>query len=782
MIGAFAPRGFQARLLLAFAGLLTVAVTGAGLAVGVSSTQQVREQMQQKALVGARVLESHLQARREQLASAVNVLTNDFGFKSAVATRDTATVASTLANHGSRIGADLMVLLTGDGGAVGRNGPLADAAVPFRADVDRARAGGRVQAVGAHDGKLYQYFVVPVLAPTPIAWVVVGFAIDAAFAAEIAQLTDLTIGFVAVETTGHVAASVGIQDGGHLETLMNEVAGRDLQGHTVGTTHDGDFLTAMALLDAHADQRALAVLQIPTRTISETVRWQLLQIALVLALALGATLLAGVWLARRISRPVRQLIDAARGIERGDYDTPVAADTDGEMALLGSALNTMRNAVREREARIRHQADHDPLTDLPNLRCLERLAADDGRPFTLCLVGLLDLKDVSFSLGHETADALLIAVAERLRAEPDVRTVARVAGNEFAVLLPAWSSDRALHRARQINVAVSQAHAVNGRTVATRSACAVIGFPGDADCFETLFRRVETTLTTARQQPDRCAAYLPGHEAARERRLRIIAGFDDAFAYGQFHLQFQPKVTLPGLEARECEALLRWRHPELGAVPPDEFVQLAERSGNIRRLSDWVLDHAVAQAGAWQRSGLEMIVAVNLSAHDIAEPRLDQVVTETLRRHDVDGSRIILEITESAVMHDRDQAAQTLRRLKALGIRLSIDDFGTGHSSLAQLKALPVDELKIDKSFVLNLDRHLDDALIVRSTIELGHNLGLRVVAEGLENAASLALLRDYGCDKVQGYHFARPMDADAFERWARDHQRGLEPLREANA
>ena len=782
MISAAVPRSFQARLLLAFATLLTVAVTGAGLAVGVSSTQQVREQMQQKALVGARVLDSHLQARREQLASAVHVLTHDFGFKAAVATGDTATVASTLANLGARIGADLMVLLGRDGMAVGRAGPLPAAAVPFRAEAERAQASGAMQAVGAHDGALYQYFVVPVLAPTPIAWVVVGFTINAAFAAEIARLTDLEVGFVTLDAGDQVAAAVGFPAEGHLAALLPDLAGRQFDGHLVSTTHDGDYLSAIAQLDVRADQRTLAVLQIPTRMIAETIRWQLLQIVVVLALALAATILAGVWLARRISRPVHQLIEAASGIERGDYDTPVTADIDGEMALLGSALNTMRNAVRDREARIRHQADHDPVTDLPNLRYLERLAGADGAPFTLCLVGLLDLKDVSFGLGHEMADALLVAVAARLRAAPDVHTVARVGDNEFAVLLPAMAAERALFRARQINTAVSRTHAVRGRTVATRSACAVISFPADAERFDTLFRRVETTLTTARRQPDRCAAYLPGHEAARERRLRIIAGFDDAFAEAQFHLQFQPKVSLPGFEVRECEALLRWRHPELGAVPPDEFVRLAERSGNVRRLSDWVLDQAIAQAAAWQRGGLDMAVAINLSAHDLADTGLDRVVGTTLRRHGVDGKRIILEITESAVMHDRERAAQTLRRLKALGIRLSIDDFGTGHSSLAQLKTLPVDELKIDKSFVLRLDRNLDDALIVKSTIELGHNLGLKVVAEGVENDASVALLDEYGCDKLQGFHFARPLDAAALEDWVREHRHRLQPLCEVNA
>ena len=780
MMNALVPRSFQARLLLAFATLLTVAVSGAGLAVGVSSTQQVREQMQQKALVGARVLDSHLQARREQLASAVHVLTHDFGFKSAVATGDTATVASALANHSARIGADLMVLLGRDGNAVGRAGPLPSNAVPFRAEVARAQTSGALQAVGAHDGALFQYFVVPMLAPTPIAWVVVGFTINAAFALEIAQLTDLGVGFVALDAAGRAAASVGFHDDAHLQALLADLGRGWSGGPLVTTTHDGDYLSAVSVLDDRAGQRVFAVLQIPTRMIAETVRWQLLQIALVLALA--ATLAAGVWLARRISRPVRQLIDGARGIERGDYDTPVATESDGEMALLGSALNTMRDAVRDREARIRHQADHDPVTDLPNLRYLERLAREQDRPFALCLVGLLDLKDVSFSLGHETADALLVAVARRLRAEPDVLTVARVGGNEFAVLLPAMPADHALFQARRINSAISRAHAVNGRTVATRSACAVISFPEDADSFQTLFRRVETTLTAARAQPDRCAAYQPGHEAARERRLRIIAGFDNAFDDGQFYLQFQPKVTLPGLEVRECEALLRWRHPELGAVPPDEFVQLAERSGNIRRMSDWVLDRAVAQAGEWRRRGLDMAVAINLSAHDLADASLDHVVADTLRRHGVDGRRVILEITESAVMLDRERAVQTLRRLKALGIRLSIDDFGTGHSSLAQLKTLPVDELKIDKSFVLHLDRSLDDALIVRSTIELGHNLGLKVVAEGVENAASVDLLGGYSCDKVQGYHFARPLDAEAFEHWLGDYRRRLQPLCEANA
>lgn len=785
MIRLPAPAGLRGQLLLAFSAVLILTVISVGIAVSVTSSQQVLDQMRQKALVGSHVLDSFLESRREQLESAVRVLTNDFGFRSAVATGDTPTISSALTNHGQRIGADLMVLVDPGGESMASsrrsNDPTAQRDFPFADALTEARRTGGAAAIAPFDGGLYQFFVVPVLAPEPIAWVVVAFAIDRTMARDLADLTDLDVTFAGLKASGQPSAVISTLPAAAVGALMADL--RDYAGDAddVVYTNGDAYLSAVRRLGTAVNDRMFAVLQMPTRIISEST-WLLIgQITAVLAVALALSMSVSLWLARRISDPVSRLIHAARSIERGRYDTPVDVAGSGEMALLGSALATMQRGIRDREAHIRHQADHDAVTGLPNLRYLERRHQHSPEPHTLCLLALRDLKDVSFSFGHELSEALLTAVGERLQAEPDAGTVARVSSNEFAVVLPSLAAEAALERARALRRRLGEPYPLGEHRLAARFDCAVIGFPRDAADFQTLFRGAETTLEAAAHADDGCMAYLPGHEEVRARQLAIIASFESACRDGQLSLHYQPKVELASGRVHECEALLRWQHPELGFVPPDEFITLAERSGNIRRLSDWVLDTAIAQVSTWRRRGLEMTVAVNLSAHDLADPELHGVIEDALGRHRASASWLVLEITESAVVHDTAGATRALLALKDLGFRISIDDFGTGQSSLAQLKKLPVDELKIDKSFVLELDTSADDALIVRSTIELGHNLGLGIVAEGVENEASLRQLMDYACDKAQGYHFARPLPAAEFEAWAGTANRQPQHLQEAS-
>ncbi|MDZ7669671.1 MAG: EAL domain-containing protein [Gammaproteobacteria bacterium] len=775
------PQGFQGKLLLAFTGLLSVTVLCVGVAVSITSSQKVLNQMREKALVGSHVLDSFLRSRREQLESAVAVLTNDYGFRSAVASNDEATIASALANHGQRVQADLVVLVNTAGRTLAAAGATAVDDMPFQAALQRARTEGSAAATAAYRGNLYQFFVVPVLAPEPIAWVVVAFAIDHSIALELAELTDLAVTFTALDKNDSVAAAVStLPVADHralLPTLVNYRAERDGR---ILYTNEQTYLSAVRALNSDGDTRIFAVLQKPTRVISETIWLVIGQTTAILSAALALALTLSIYLARRMSNPVQRLISAARKIEQGDYTTPVRVEDGGEMALLGSALNTMQDGIREREARIRYQADYDDLTDLPNLRRLQREYSNQPAPFTLCLLAVADLKDVSFSFGYDISNALLAALAKRLSGIPGVREVARVSGNEFAVVLPPMSPEEALIQARAMRDRAAETYAIGNHTVTCRCCAAVIAYPRDAGDFLTLYRGVETTLEAANETADGCMGYLPGREESRARQLDIIASFEDACAGDQLSVFYQPKIDLASNRVVEGEALLRWQHPRLGFIPPDEFILLAERSGNIRLLTDWMLNAAISQVARWQKAGMDMCVSINLSAHDLADANLHRIIDRIMQHYGVDGSRLVMEITESAIMRDRDRACQALERLKALGIRLSIDDFGTGQSSLAQLKQLPVDELKIDKSFVLELDRSADDALIVSSTIDLAHNLGLRVVAEGVENAASLSLLMNYDCDKAQGYFFSKPLPAEAFQAWVTQANAGGQSLREA--
>ena len=291
-------------------------------------------------------------------------------------------------------------------------------------------------------------------------------------------------------------------------------------------------------------------------------------------------------------------------------------------------------------------------------------------------------------------------------------------------------------------------------------------YPLHATSPDTLLRRADIAMYEAKQAHLRVAVYQAGHDETHLRRIGLIGDLRKACDRGEFRVLYQPKIDLRMKRLAHAEALLRWQHPTLGTISPDEFIPLAEHCGLIHEVTAFVLGAGLQQAAAWRADGLDIGLAVNLSPMDLLDTRLPGVVSGLLQAHRFPPAELILEITESTVMRDVQAALSTMRVLRGLGVRLSIDDFGTGHSSLAQLRSLPVDEIKIDKSFVMRLDTHPEDTVIVRSAIEIGHNMGLVVIAEGVEQAGSLEILQGLHCDMVQGYFFSKPVDADAFRRW----------------
>jgi EAL domain-containing protein (putative c-di-GMP-specific phosphodiesterase class I) len=283
---------------------------------------------------------------------------------------------------------------------------------------------------------------------------------------------------------------------------------------------------------------------------------------------------------------------------------------------------------------------------------------------------------------------------------------------------------------------------------------------------EELLRRADIALQEAKTRSVAICRYEPGHDDTYRKRLKLIAELRSAIAANQLHLVFQPKVQMADRRVRSLEALVRWNHPQLGPVPPSEFVPLAEQTGTIGELTRWVLRTAIEQLAKWRAAGFESEVAVNLSASDLGDSELPEGILALLAQADVLPRQLLLEITESAIMREPDKAVRVMRRLREAGIRFSIDDFGTGHSSLAQLKALPVDELKIDRSFIRDLEQGTRDDAIVRSAIELAHSLGLKVVAEGIETPAAWTALIHLGCDYAQGYFVSRPLAAEQVGDW----------------
>jgi len=440
------------------------------------------------------------------------------------------------------------------------------------------------------------------------------------------------------------------------------------------------------------------------------------------------------------------------------------------------------------------QALHDPLTDLPNRTLLfDRLrqavlaAGRDGATLALLLLDLDRFKEINDTLGHHVGDLALQEVAERLSGALRASdTVARLGGDEFAVILPRGDRAGATRAARKIGAALKPPVEIDGRALHVGASIGIALYPPHGADPQTLLRRADVAMYVAKRESGGSgyAVYAPARDEHSPERLALGAALRHAIAHDELLLHYQPRVDLQGVRGPvgkagasdrdksagsnvSCvEALARWRRPCHGLVPPDQFIPLAERTGLIGPLTRWVLDAALRQCSRWRRDGLELAVAVNLSASNLRDPRLADTIVGLLGAYGLPATALRLELTESTIMSDAETALKMLGRLAGHGIHISIDDYGTGYSSLSYLKRLPVAELKIDKSFVLHMAEDAADAAIVSSTIGLAHSLGLRVVAEGVEDERSRDLLAAMKCDAAQGYYLSRPLGAEDLTRW----------------
>ena len=423
------------------------------------------------------------------------------------------------------------------------------------------------------------------------------------------------------------------------------------------------------------------------------------------------------------------------------------------------------------------RALRDSLTGLPNrehlhARLAALLGAATGRP-ARCALLLLDLdrfKEVNDTLGHPQGDALLRQVADRVRGVVRASdTVARLGGDEFAVLLAACDEEGARGVARDIGTALDPPFALAGLAVHVGTSIGIALSPAHGADGTTLLRHADVALYAAKRGGTGHVVYGAEQDAHSSDRLADVAALRASIAGGDLRLQYQPQMDLRTRQVCGVEALVRWFHPQRGLVPPDQFIGLAEQTGLIGALTGWVLEAALRQACAWRRAGCALLpVAVNLSMASLQDPHLPDLIAGLLDRYAVPPAALRLEVTESMLMADTARTQDILARVTVLGVTISIDDYGTGYSSLAYLKRLPIAELKIDRAFVRQMTNEATDAVIVRSTVELGHNLGLRVVAEGVETRAVWEMLAEMGCDAAQGYYLARPLPAEELERWLR--------------
>ncbi|WP_421869569.1 putative bifunctional diguanylate cyclase/phosphodiesterase [Motiliproteus sp.] len=763
---------YRAKLTLVYLLLFVVVQSLISLVFVQTMADNVRSQALQQLDTSALIFQRIVQQRVDVLGASAQLLSKDYGFREAIATEDLKTIRSALQNQKARFGADLAYLLDLDE----RVTAVTDTNQPMRIPniSDALKNMAEAEGIGAKlvelDGHLYQLVVVPVQAPITIAWVAFGFELDGEYAQEIKRLSAIDLEVAFVHRPGSDARFQLANDFADAPVFEQSGTGsQDRADISTDAFDKGGIFYKYLPLSSRDDGTLIAAIL----SYSESSAYQpyrLLFITTVVILGVGFLLLVigSLVAANGITRPLRQLTTAVQQVAGGDYHEVKCTSHGDEIADLTDSFNTMVNTVREREQRILFQAYHDTETGLPNRLQFEKQLNNqcgERNPYTLAIIEVQQLRELRTFLDHTNISELMQGVGARLQ-QILTSEVARLSTETFAAVIQSPGDTN--QKVAEVLERFLEPCQVAGIVVDIQLRIGLVNFPSDGEDAELLLRQAHAALDRCRTSGKPYAWFDQDSAVLQKRRLSIMSELRQGLKNGEVQFAYQPKVNLASGQVEVVEALVRWNSTTHGFIPPDEFIPIAERTGDIRHLTDWGLETAIRQASDWHNQGLEIAVALNLSATDLTNHRLPEQVMGLLNRYQLPIRLLKLEVTESAVMHDMDRALAVLNRLHDLGLFLSIDDYGTGYSSLSYLKQLPMDELKIDKAFVLKLASNIEDQILVRSTIELAHNLGLTVTAEGVEDAQSVELLRQYGCDMVQGFHICRPIGADELENFVR--------------
>ncbi|SDF61839.1 diguanylate cyclase/phosphodiesterase [Pseudomonas extremaustralis] len=766
---------FQTRIAGVLALLLLVVVAATYLAVKTATSRAVENQARIQLKNGSQVFERLLDLRGRRLQYGLDWLIVDGPFKQAVTDDNAGAILAALRCHGTGIRSSEVVVLGLDGKVMVSTLPGLSRGQPFPYDdgLRRARRTGLQMLIVPVDGRPYLLVQDEVADAQPIARVVMGFPMDQLFANELHSMSGLDVSFLSLQNErpgtlfstqpeAHQAAALSLLREAHPdpEPQIQQFYGQRVLSQVLPLGNSGGGDQVRVLLQSPLDHAVESFAPLDR---------QFLGIALgVLLVSLAGAL----FLARHVSRPLNALVDAAGRIGAGDYRTPVRVRSHDEFGLLARAFNAMQSGIAVRERQLAHNALHDPLTGLPNRALvMERLgsAISARRPVVLLYLGIENYRVINEGFGPHGVEEMLREASRCLSMSLQASdTAARITGSEFLLLLENTEIDRAVARADRLYALLTEPQRIGNDELRHEVSIGIAAYPTDGQQVEELISRAAIARHDAAALPGYLQIYERDRDLVHQRQITLIRDLRRAAVEGELYLCYQPKLDLKYGNVLQAEALLRWQHPNLGLVSPTEFIPLAERTGSMGGLTQWVIEEAIRQIGEWGQRGMHIQLSVNISVDDLVDDDLATRVTTLLAHYGVSAQQLIFEITESAIMHNPQQALSVLEQLRGCGISLSVDDFGTGYSSLAQLQRLPVQELKIDQSFVRNLDSTSGDAVIVRSTIEMSHSLGLKVVAEGVEFAPSLTLLKLWNCDTAQGYLISRPLNAMAFEMWMR--------------
>ncbi|MGV9010340.1 putative bifunctional diguanylate cyclase/phosphodiesterase [Brevundimonas sp.] len=723
-------RYLRTRLTVLYLGLFGLALVLSAIAIFVAVSASARAVVREEMRASGAVYDQLWKARSAQLSQGAGVLAQDYGFREAVATNDEATVRSALDNLRARQGVDGALILGTDGYATSTGLALDD---PTLDTLFKGLDSGRIEAgVLTIEGQPYQTVAAPVMAPVLIGWVVFAERLDAAQMRTLESLSAIPL-----------SASVVIAAGQHADQS---------QPTTIKTAEGPSMLVARPLPSVDPQAGATLRLTYPLKKAMQPYSGLFLWLAVIGMTGL-VIMTVGTWaLSRGLTRPIAALDEAVHRIQQGEYAQVPVTSID-EIGRLASSFNAMITDLRDREIRLTQMALQDQETKLPNRLALEQqaLAASDG---WVVLFGIERFSVVRNAIGYDSMALLLSALAERLSRLAGGVPVCLVGAGALGVVVRAHTQSQALASARRLVEAAQTPIRIGRARVDIALTAGVAGQVTGASEI-SLVDRAAIAVDQARAARQGVGAFDAAIYGDPGDNLSLISDLMTALGNGGVSLVYQPKYDFRSDAVTGVEALMRWTHPRRGFVSPDLFIGMAEETGHIRRLTEWAIRRAIEDQQAMAQAGHDLLVSVNISGRLLSDDSFADIALAEVARS---GARLCFEITETAVMDNPDIALRIVERFAEAGIAVSLDDYGSGLSSLAYLKQIRADELKIDKAFILGLDETARDALLVKSTIDLAHSLGLKVTAEGVETPTALALLRGMGCDMAQGYYIARPM------------------------
>lgn len=733
------------------------------------STSQFNEKkVTQDINVAENVYKQYLTAKESLLLTAAKVLTSDFGFKQAVATRDADTISSVLYNHSQRINAELMLLLDLSGKLISSNRPNQEFSNDLEQMMNELLTNAEQSNFVVLDNDLYQVILLPVRAPRTIAYSLVGFKITDEVATELKNLTNMDVSFIAEQDELVRSSLLSRPSPFSPNDYFYQATTSRIFGEQVIYRNRNLHL---ASLEGHSVNVLLSADLTQSYTEFERLFFTIILLA---ALTIVIGVVASSLLANNLTMPLSQLANLARQFARGNYSVDSMSNKQSnEIKTLIDAFRNMGNDINEREQQISFAAKHDTLTGFYNRSAMLEVLNDslaENQEYTLVAIDIKGLRHINDKLGPRVGDDCLKAVACRIAAFSDELGGfhARIGGDEFLTVFPTLSSRNLKKGISGLMTQLEAPYTLQKLKINLRFSAGVVNYPAQGTLADDLMRRVLIAVDGAADEHENIHHYQEGEDEEHLESLLIIDELKQAIAEddGQLFMTYQPKLNMATQKIDKAESLIRWQRKNGSWVSPELFIDLAEQSGLIVELTEWVIATVVKQVGQWQQAGIFMQAAINVSAQDIAYPGFHANLLHVLRSNSVAPALITIELTERDMIENEEKGIQALENLKAIGVKISLDDYGVGQTSLGRLKMLPIDELKLDKCFILKLDQSEKDQFIVRSTITLGHQLGFSVVAEGVETRESLEILHDLKCDHIQGYYLSRPLKADLFEQW----------------